>query len=195
MEAPAVAERTDQRVLDAALRCIARWGVAKTTLDDVAREARCGRATVYRSFPGGKDALLQALVAGERRRFGAGLTAVLEAAPDLESLLVDGTCFTARFLAGHRALQTVLALEPGQVLPHLAFAGTDRLLAEAADLVSPHLEPHVGAEMAPRATEWVTRLVLSYSLAPSPTVDLTNTDSARHLVRTFVLPALRPPGE
>ncbi|MEA2588672.1 MAG: hypothetical protein QOH66_1599, partial [Actinomycetota bacterium] len=48
----------EQRVIDAALRCIARWGIAKTTLDDIAREASCSRATIYRLFPGGKDALL-----------------------------------------------------------------------------------------------------------------------------------------
>ena len=50
----------EQRIVDATTRCIARWGVAKTTLDDVAREASCSRATVYRLFPGGKDAVLEA---------------------------------------------------------------------------------------------------------------------------------------
>jgi len=39
------------RVLDAALTCVGRVGLAKTTLDDVAREAGCARATVYRYFP------------------------------------------------------------------------------------------------------------------------------------------------
>jgi AcrR family transcriptional regulator len=34
------------RVLDAALACVARVGVAKTTLDDVAKEAGCARASV-----------------------------------------------------------------------------------------------------------------------------------------------------
>ena len=43
------------RVLDAALACIARVGLGKTTLDDVAREAGCARATVYRCFPGKQD--------------------------------------------------------------------------------------------------------------------------------------------
>jgi AcrR family transcriptional regulator len=179
------------RVLGAALRCIARWGVAKTTLDDVAREAGCARATVYRSFPGGKDVLVHAVVGEERKRFAAGLVAVLDGADDLESLLVDGIGYAARFLVGHPALQTVLAHEPDQVLPHVAFAGADRLLGDAAVLVAPHLEPYVGAELAPRTAEWVTRLVVSYILAPSPTVDLTDPDSAGRLVRTFVLPALR----
>ena len=35
----------EARLIDATLICLARWGVAKTTLDDVARQAGCSRAT------------------------------------------------------------------------------------------------------------------------------------------------------
>ena len=57
----------EERVADAAIRCVGRWGVAKTTLDDVAREAGCSRATVYRLFPGGKENLLDTAVRLEVR--------------------------------------------------------------------------------------------------------------------------------
>jgi AcrR family transcriptional regulator len=73
-------------VLDAALRCVARWGLTKTTLDDVAKEAGCSRATVYRAFPGGKDALFEAV--GERELtalFGAVAEAIHAAADDEEA--------------------------------------------------------------------------------------------------------------
>src|SRR5436309_7734606 len=66
------------RVLDAALACVARVGVAKTTLDDVAREAGCARATVYRCFPG-RQALFRALVEREARRLGERATAAAAA--------------------------------------------------------------------------------------------------------------------
>ena len=69
----------EQRVIDAALRCIARWGIGKTTLDDVAREASCSRATIYRLFPGGKDAVFEALVDAELGRFFDGLVEHLDA--------------------------------------------------------------------------------------------------------------------
>ena len=52
-----------------AWRCIARWGVAKTTLDDIAREAGVSRATVYRTLPGGKDRLLAVVLDHEVGRF------------------------------------------------------------------------------------------------------------------------------
>ena len=59
----------EARLIDATLACMGRWGVAKTTLDDVARRAGCSRATVYRVFPGGKDSLLAATVRSEVLRF------------------------------------------------------------------------------------------------------------------------------
>jgi AcrR family transcriptional regulator len=34
------------RIIAATLRCIGQWGLAKTTLDDVARRADCSRATL-----------------------------------------------------------------------------------------------------------------------------------------------------
>src|SRR3954465_4504351 len=82
----------EERIVDAALRCIARWGVAKTTLDDVAREAGCSRATVYRVVPGGKDGLVETVVTTEASRFFAALAERLDAVADqgLEELLVAG---------------------------------------------------------------------------------------------------------
>src|SRR5437588_9895546 len=100
----------EQRVIDAALRCIARWGIGKTTLDDVAREASCSRATIYRLFPGGKDALLEATVQAELARFFGELgDRLAEAGDDLEDLVVGGITFAARTLATHAALQFVLS--------------------------------------------------------------------------------------
>src|SRR3954463_9096862 len=102
----------EQRVVAAATRCIARWGLAKTTLDDVATEAGCSRATVYRLFPGGKERLLEAVVLHETARFAAGLNDALSGAADLEDLLVAGVGFAARDLEQHDALQFLLSYEP-----------------------------------------------------------------------------------
>ena len=45
LRAGALAEEDPQnRVIAATLRCMARWGITKTTLDDVAREAGLSRA-------------------------------------------------------------------------------------------------------------------------------------------------------
>jgi AcrR family transcriptional regulator len=47
----------EERILEAAFACFERFGVAKTTMDDVARAASVSRQTVYRHFAG-KDDLL-----------------------------------------------------------------------------------------------------------------------------------------
>src|SRR5438067_4963243 len=178
----------EQRIVDAALRCIARWGVAKTTLDDVARQASCSRATIYRLFPGGKDALHEAIVHAELARFFSELSRRLEAAgDDLEELLVVGITFAARELATHEALQFVLAYEPEVILPRVAFKQADRVLAVVIPFAAPYLVPHVGEEEAPRAAEWPARIVLSYTLSPAANVDVGDESSVRGLVRTFVL--------
>ena len=63
------AEALEERLVAAMLECIGRWGVAKTTADDIARAAGVSRATVYRAFPGGKDVAFEALLRHELSRF------------------------------------------------------------------------------------------------------------------------------
>ena len=184
---------SDTRVVDAALACFGRWGVAKTTLDDIAREAGVSRATIYRLFPGGKDVVIDAVVGRELVHFFAGLSAALDAsAGDLESVLVTGISYTTRAIRSHTALQFVLAHEPEVVLPLVAFDRLDVVLDRAAAFCAPWLEPHVGKEWAPRAGEWITRMVLSYTLVPSDGFDLTTETDARRFVQSFVLPGLTP---
>jgi len=180
------------RLVDAALRCIARWGVAKTTLDDIAREAGCSRATVYRLVPGGKDGLLDLVTRVEVERFFAGLADRLAAAPDLESLLAAGLAESARRIRDHSGLQYLLAHEPEAVVPHLAFSQLNAVLRRARTFAEPWLARWLPAPHAGRAAEWVTRLVLSYSACPAEGMDVADEESARRLVRTYVLPGLQP---
>src|SRR5687767_15315020 len=92
------------RVVEAALRCIARWGLAKTTLDDVAREAGLSRATVYRIVPGGKENLVALVSAYEMNRFFVSLHDAVQGRTTLEDTLVAGVVFAARHLEHHDAL-------------------------------------------------------------------------------------------
>src|SRR5260370_1328957 len=61
-ERPAAPRELEPRAVAALLSCVARQGLRKTTLEDVAREAGCGRATLYRHFAR-KQALLSTPVA------------------------------------------------------------------------------------------------------------------------------------
>jgi AcrR family transcriptional regulator len=180
----------ERRVVDALLRCVARWGLTKTTLDDVAREAGCSRATVYRLFPGGRDAIVLRAVALESLRFHQGLAGAVAGTDDLEEVVVAGVTYAARFLRDHDALRFLLAHEPELLLPRIAFAHMSDVLRALSGRAAPLLAPFVGDAEAPRAAEWLARIVLSYEMAPDPRVDLCDSDAVRALVRDFVLPGL-----
>lgn len=180
----------EARLVDATLRCVARWGVAKTSLDDVAREARCSRATVYRTFPGGKEALLDAVAAAEIHRFLVSVAEAMDRTDTLEDRLVSGITTAGRAIAGHEALQFLFVHEPEIILPRLAFGALDDVLTHATEFVAPFLEPWVGSRDAARAAEWVTRMVISYVCSPAAQVDTTDPSSVRRLVQDFVLPGL-----
>ena len=180
----------EARIADAALRCIARWGVAKTTLDDIAKEAGCSRATVYRLFPGGKDNLIDSAVRLEVRRFLEGLAAKLADAEELEEVLVRGISYGARSLRECAALQFVLAYEPEVILPRIAFKRLDAVFDAIGVAAAPYLTPFLGDDDARRVAEWVARLVISYTLTPSDQFDLFDEASVRGLVQGFVLPGL-----
>ncbi len=173
------------RVVDGALRAIARFGLAKLTVDDVAREAGISRATLYRYFPG-RGAVLAAVVRSETERLQRGLDDALGDVTSLPEALAAVAGFGARAFVGHEALQHLLATEPGTVLPHLCFTGADTLLCVAADRIAPHLCRFMGPLEARRTGELLARIVLSYALAPPPGP----TEAAvLSVVQEFVIPA------
>lgn len=193
LDAPVTAS---DRIVDATLRCVARWGISKTTIDDIAREAGVGRATLYRLFPGGRDAVFDAVLTTETARFGDCMAFLAASADSLEDLLVAGIKQAATSLQDHAALQFLLAHEPETLLPALAFHRMDGLLGVVGSIVGPHLAPWLPIDTSPegsaRAAEWVARIVLSYLCAPSPYVDFDDPGSVRQLVRTYMLPGLVP---
>jgi AcrR family transcriptional regulator len=181
---------TRVRLVDAALDCLARQGSAKTTVDDIARQAGFSRATLYRTFPGGKDDVLAAVVSTEVARLFSSLAVVMGEATDLEDVLVAGMVEAARRLSTHRALAALVGHEPELVLPHLTFGGLDRILMAAGDFAAPFFARWLEPDQASRAAEWAVRIVLAYVADPAPGTDLTDPDETRALVRAFVLPGI-----
>jgi AcrR family transcriptional regulator len=179
------------RVVDAALVCLARQGLAKTTVDDIARQAGVSRATLYRTFPGGKEAVLAAVTETEVARFFSALGVAMGEAKDLEDVLVAGLVEATRYLSSHEALLHLLASEPGVVLPHLAFARMDRVLQVASDFCAPFFARWLEPDQAARAAEWAARIVMSYLACPSERFDLGRPEGARVLVAQYVLPGIQ----
>jgi AcrR family transcriptional regulator len=178
-------------IIDATLACLARHGTLKTTVDDIARRAGVSRATVYRVFPGGRDEILGAVVDTEMARLFSSLGVRLGEARDLRQALVAGIVEASTRIRGHEALAYLVEHEPEVVLGHLAFDESDRLLVTASRFTAPFLARWMSPPEAERVAEWATRIVLSYAVAPSRTVDLTDPAHTTRVVDTFVLPGIR----
>lgn len=179
----------EARVCAAAMRCVARRGLRKTTLDDVATDAGCSRATIYRAFPGGKDVLMAAATERETDRELAALADRLAGTATLEETVVVAIHGAASALTSNEAFVRVLTHEPGVVLPHLSFEGLDPVLDRAVAFLAPWLERYLDATTARRTAEWAARLVVLYAEDPEP-YDLTHIDDVRRLVALHILPGL-----
>lgn len=174
------------RVVTAVCTCVERWGLDKVTVDDIARESGVSRATLYRVFPGGRDVILEAHRVYEIDEFFTVLLHRLDGADSLEDLLVRAvTCATCE-LRTDEHLARLLASEPGTVLSELTVDGLPRIVRMATTYLVPFVEEFAPRDEARALIDVVARLVISYFLSPSPTVDLGDEASARAFLAPFV---------
>lgn len=194
-DAPGPGREVEGRILDAALVLVARWGVAKTALGDIAKEAGCSRATLYRAFPGGKQHLFLALATRELVTYRRGILDAIDAADELGDALTRALVVASRLLHDHDAAQFILEHEPELLLPFLGFHQVDVLYRETAAAFGPHLErflPGASPERAEWAAEWAARLFITYLFNPHERRDLAVIDDAQNLIETYLLPAFAP---
>ncbi len=178
------------RIVDAALTCITRFGMTKTSVEDIAKEAKCSRATIYRMFPGGKDSILEAVVASELGKFYSAVEERVARIDTLEDAISAVINEAGLRLINNPALATVITLEPEVILPLLAFERMNQLL-EFARLIGRHLlERWIVDEKSERIAEWIARIVISYSATPAQYFDITDIDSVKKLVNLFVMPGI-----
>jgi AcrR family transcriptional regulator len=187
-----VGDAGDRPLIHAAARCVARWGIRKTSLDDIAREAGVSRATAYRVFPGGKDRVVEVLFQHRAGCLFRELSADLQAAPTLEELLFVGVGAALRMPLDDDVTRVVLAHEPELVLPHFAFDRLDRVFDVADALCRPHLRRFLPDDEVRAASELLARSVLTFAFRPAPWLDPHDPAAVRRLIRTYLLPALAP---
>ena len=181
---------SEQRVIAALMTCVARWGLSKTTLEDVAREAGISRATLYRLFPGGKGLLFEAAARHEVARLLVDVSAQFPDADSVEEILVAAIGGASSFLASHKAFGALLRNEPEVLMPFLAFDRQGPILVASAAFITPHLARFVEISIAEEVAEWAARLVISYTVTVSPSIDLTEVAVVRTLVQRHLLPGI-----
>jgi AcrR family transcriptional regulator len=159
------------RILAATYRCVERFGMAKTTIDDIAKESGVSRATIYRQFGGGRDEVLLETVGWELSNYFNRLADQVREAPTLAELLRRGLAFAHRSIAEHLVLRKIMDTEPERLLP-LITTESAKTLPFIADFLLPYLRREEAAgRLRPgvdvdRAAEYLARSILSLIGAP-----------------------------
>lgn len=179
-----------QRIADALLECMRRWGLAKTTMDDVAKEARISRATLYRLFPGGKQEILDVAAQAAARAIAEQLSAELSTVQTLEQCLVRAVHSASSLLADDEVVEFLRTREPAVLKQVLSFEHLDGIFAAYSPLLRPRLERFLAPDVAAEVTVWLARIVVSHLKVPSTSLDLSDLDDVRTLIASFVLPGL-----
>jgi AcrR family transcriptional regulator len=179
---------TRSRILDATLDLATVTGLRKFSMEEIARRARMGRATLYLYFSG-RDALIAALVEAELTKYFNQIKAVVDTQSDNDERLIHGFAQAYRGLRDHTALRTVLKLNPELLQPYLG-AENSPALALATTFVEAQLriEPNVPEADRLRFAEHIARTVHSLILIPGGVLDLDSPQGPENYARQFLLP-------
>ena len=186
-------DSSTERILDAAVEQFKEFGLRRTSIEDVARAAGVARITVYRRFPG-KEALIEAVLMREARRFLAELDSSVARGLKVEEQIADGFVIALR-AANHPLVGRLLAADPEVTLPFLTVnAGPALALArgflasrireaKAKRLIPEDIEPEQVAEV-------VVRLTLSFLLVRESCVAVDDAEEARRFARRHIAPLI-----
>jgi AcrR family transcriptional regulator len=174
------------RALDATSVCLARHGLARTSMTDIAKEMGVARSTLYRSFSSVEEAAW-ALLARESYRFFDAFGAVVAEGTGPEPIIALAADFV-RFATSHPVMARLLHDEP-EFVGRVVATHFGALVDYAAALVTPVVAAAVdrgmiGRRDPARLAQWMGRVVAVCILAP-PSDDL---DS---LLEEMLLPVLQ----
>ncbi|HEX4702996.1 MAG TPA: helix-turn-helix domain-containing protein [Pseudonocardiaceae bacterium] len=185
------------RILDAALAEYLAHGFRRTSVDDIARRAGLGRATLYRRFAT-RDELVQAVLARECRRFFAEIAAATDALSTLADRLVEGFVVGLRNARSQPLLDRMLTVEPESWVPFLTTQGGPAMAVMREFLVrqyrnSPEAKAGGVDVNAEEVAEILVRLSISLVLTPEGVLPLRTDDEARATARRYLAPLVTSP--
>src|SRR3954451_16286972 len=160
------------RLLAATYRCVVRFGLGETTIEDVVKESGLSRATIYRQFPGSRDEVLLETVGWELANYFNPLADHVRDAPDLVQLLEQGLVYAHRSIGEHEVLGKILDTEPERLLPLLTVESA-KTQPFIADFLHPYLVREADAGRLregtdiDRAADYLARCILSLINAPA----------------------------
>lgn len=190
------ADRTSERILDAALELVAASGMRALTMDAVAARAGTGRMTVYRRF-GDRERLVDALASREARRCLAALDAAVDPHAPAGEQVAQGFVESLRLVREHPLLERLSRHEPAAALAALNQDGGTLLALSrafvAARLRSAQRDGLVAEGLdAEQAAEVLVRLGFSFLLMPGTALPVDDPLRAAAVARGLIAPIVEP---
>lgn len=163
------ASGTAERILDATMATMSDHGIARLSLEDVARRAGLSRQTVYRYFPS-KSALLAAAVLREEEVFIDNVMRAAAAHADFDRAVEAALAAALTTGREHALLNRLLATEPEALVPLLTTDSGPVLSAgrRALEAVLGERLPGTPPGRLAGMADAVARLLVSYVINPPP---------------------------
>ena len=154
--------------LDAATRCFVRYGVRRTSVQDIADELGVNRTTIYRQV-GAVNQVIRLLIARDLHRLLTDLPASL-AGTSGPRAVVELMAAIIRYASDHPVMAKVLSDEPEVIGPFLA-SDLPEVIHRVTAAVSPLLSAAMAADQIARRdpdllAESLVRLGITLVLAP-----------------------------
>jgi len=192
----AAPDGTEERILLAAERCLARLGLARLSLTDVAAQAGVSRGAVYLHFAD-RRALIDAVLTRAASRY---VTRCAETV-SRHGTLVDQVAEAAVFIREHqddKVLTLRLPADEESLFATLLTTRLERVVEQWVDFWIPYLiaagergELRDGVDHR-QASEWIVRMMLSFAIMPAVSFDAERPAQVRAFVRSFIVDGLGP---
>lgn len=185
-------DKTRTKLLDAAYEQFCETGIARASMEEVARRAGTARITIYRKFDS-KDALVDAVMLREFQRYFDEFRTDLASADSVDDRVIAGFVTSLRTIGRNPLIIKLLAIEPAMV-PGLVGGGDSRTMFLVRDFVAEQLRReqlagNISAGVSTLlAAEIMVRITGSFLTSPSDLVALDDEAALTDLAREFILP-------
>lgn len=193
-QAPSNVDGARDRLLDAAEACFERFGIAKTTIEDVAKEASVSRATIYRYFAG-RDAVVSGVILRETERYLERVRPRVESQPDLGRAILEFVEVTLRAAVRDETVGLLFTSDDGLNSVGIIGGASVALFEMVSEFLRPVFEAradeHLPGLSVEDASEWILRAILSLLTVKGP--KRRTAEGLDTYLRRFLLPAILRP--
>ena len=178
------ADRTSQRILDAALTEAAAVGLQRITVEDVVRRAGVSRMTAYRRYPR-RDDLVEALARRETQRFLAAVADAIDTVGDPNEGVAAAFIAAVSFAREHPILRRAGQTDPAPI------ADSVELLTMGSAFIANYIhgdQPGTPSQQVRWVADVFARLFFTYITMPPSDPDFGDDAELRRFAHKVLTP-------